>query len=158
VFRVSSTALSLGTTAQAQLPKGLTLQTTVLAGAGYGAAGTIRGEEERDYHYGLTPQGLLGVRFILGNRASIELTGRDYYVSRVLSADERGSENIARLDTSVTMRLAGRHAITVKYVGSFRDARYPDIPNRSQSRGTIGLFYTILGDMRFGAVDLREGR
>ena len=155
VFRVSSTALSLGTTAQWQIAEPLALQGTVLGGAGYGAAGTIQGIGERDYHYGLTPQGLVALRLLLGGRASIDVAGRDYFVSRVASADQRGSENIARVDASVTLRLLHRHAVTVKYVGSFRNARYPDLGARRQSRGTVSLFYTILGDTRFGAVDWR---
>jgi hypothetical protein len=155
VFRVSNTALSLGTTAQWQIARPLALQGTVLAGAGYGAAGTIEGTGERDYHYGLTPQGLVALRLLLGGRASIEMTGRDYFVSRLASADQRGSENIARVDAAVTLRLFHRHAFTVKYVGSVRNARYPDLGNRRQSRGTVSLFYTILGDTRFGAVDWR---
>jgi len=37
-------------------------------------------------------------------------------------------------------------------VGNFRDANYPDFGDTSQHRGTIGLFYTLLGNERFGAV------
>ena len=55
-FRISSTALSLGTTAQWWLSRKVALQGTALGGVGYGAAGTIHGQGERDYHYGLTPQ------------------------------------------------------------------------------------------------------
>ena len=58
-FRISSTALSLGTTAQWWLSKSIALQYTALGGVGYGAAGTIHGVGERDYHYGATPQALL---------------------------------------------------------------------------------------------------
>lgn len=42
VFRVSSTALSLGTVWQTWLSDGIALQGTVLGGAGYGAAGNIQ--------------------------------------------------------------------------------------------------------------------
>ena len=75
VFRVSSTALSLGTTWQSWLSHAVALQGTALAGAGYGAAGSIQRTEERDYHYGVTPQGLLALRLIFGDRAMIDLTG-----------------------------------------------------------------------------------
>src|SRR4029077_17586746 len=43
VFRVSSTALNLGTTAQWWLSRAVALQGTALGGVGYGAAGTIHG-------------------------------------------------------------------------------------------------------------------
>jgi hypothetical protein len=71
IFRISSTALSLGTTAQWWLSKTVALQGTALAGVGYGAGGTIHGLGERDYHYGLTPQGLLALRLIFGDTASM---------------------------------------------------------------------------------------
>ena len=35
------------------------------------------------------------------------------------------------------------------------DATFPDLGNASQTRGTIGIFYTYLGHDRFGAVDWR---
>src|SRR4029077_14640447 len=79
VFRVSSTALSLETTWQSWLWRMVALQGTALAGAGYGAARSIQRTEERDYHYGATPQGLLALRLIFGDRAMIDLTGREYY-------------------------------------------------------------------------------
>ena len=49
---------------------------TALAGAGYGAAGSIEQTGERDYHYGLTPHGLLSLCFMFGERVMIDLTGR----------------------------------------------------------------------------------
>ena len=72
-FRVSSTALSLGTTAQWWLARSIALQTTALAGVGYGAGGTIHGQGERDYRYGATPQALLALRFLFGERASVSI-------------------------------------------------------------------------------------
>jgi hypothetical protein len=105
IFRISSTALSLGTTAQWWLSKTVALQGTALAGVGYGAGGTIHGLGERDYHYGLTPQGLLALRLIFGDTASLDVSGRDYYVSRVASTESRGRENIARAEVSFTWRL-----------------------------------------------------
>src|SRR5262249_40420669 len=42
-FRISSSAVSLGTTAQWWLPKSMALQGSLLGGVGYGAAGTIQG-------------------------------------------------------------------------------------------------------------------
>ena len=155
-FRISSTALSLGTTAQWWLSRKVALQGTVLGGVGYGAAGTIHGQGERDYHYGLTPQGLIALRMILGETAAFDLTGRDYYVSRVAATEHRGSENILRGEASATLRIYRRHAITVKYVVSHREANYPDLGERHQTLGTVWLFYTLLGDTHFGAVEWRR--
>ena len=153
IFRVSSTALGLGTTVQRRIAESRALQSTFLAGVGWGAGGTIRDVEERDYHYGLTPQMLAAVRFIPGEKTAFDLTFRDYYVSRVGSKQLRGSENIARADALFSIRLKNRHAASVRYVWSRRAAWEPDLGNIIQSRGTVGLFYTYLGGTHFGAVE-----
>jgi hypothetical protein len=79
IFRVSTTALSLGTTWQTWLSQDVALQGTSLGGVGYGAAGSVQRTDERDYHYGATPQALLALRLILGDRAMLDVTGREYY-------------------------------------------------------------------------------
>jgi hypothetical protein len=152
VFRVSSTALSLGTIWQSWLSRLVTLQGTALAGAGYGAAGSIRRTEERDYHYGTTPQGLLALRLIFGDRAMIDLTGREYYVSSLL-ASEQGEENILRGEGSFTLRVIGQHAVALRYLVSHRDAHYPNVEFRNQTVETICLMYVLLGSSGFGAVE-----
>jgi hypothetical protein len=154
VFRVSSTALSLGTTWQSWLSRMVALQGTALAGAGYGAAGSIQRTEERDYHYGATPQGLLALRLIFGDRAMIDLTGREYYVSRVLSSD-RGEENMLRGDATFTLRVFGQHGVALRYLVSHRDAHYPSVDYRDQTVETISLMYVLLGNSGFGAVEWR---
>jgi hypothetical protein len=156
IFRVSSTALSLGTTGQWWLARAIALQGTVLGGLGYGAAGTIHGTGERDYHYGATPQGLFDLRLILSDVAMLNVAAREYYVSGVGSTENRGSENIIRGETSFTIRVYGRHAIAVQYIMSHRDAHYPDIADRHQTLGTLGLFYNYLGHEGFGAVEWRD--
>jgi hypothetical protein len=152
LFRVSSTALSLGTTSQRRLSDSSAIQSTVLAGVGYGAGGTINGAGERDYHYGLTPQILVAMRLIASDRAAFDLALRDYYVSDIASTEHRGSENIARAEALFTLRLGREHAASVRYLWSRRAASYPDLGDRIQSRGSVGLFYTYLGGTRFGVV------
>jgi hypothetical protein len=155
IFRVSSTALSLGTTGQWWLSESIALQGRALAGAGYTAVGTTRSTAQNDYHYGVAPQGLVALRFIFSDRVSLDLTGREYFVSHVGAATRGGHDNIVRVDALLTLRVYGRHAIAIKYLGNRRDAFYPDVGNSSQTRGTIGIFYTFLGHDRFGAVDWR---
>ena len=155
IFRVSSTALSLGTTAQRRLIKAGVLQTTILAGLGYGAAGTVNGADPkaRDYHYGLTPQMLVSGRLISKDRVAFDLTLRDYYVSSVASTEHRGSENVARAEGLFSYRFQKHQAASVRYVWSRRAASYPDIGEIVvQSRGAFGFFYTYLGGEHFGAV------
>ncbi len=151
IFRVSSTALSLGTTGQAWLTDSIALQGTGLLGLGYGAAGTIHGISDRDYHYGATPQALLDLRLIFGQRVSLDLAARGYYVSDVASPDS-GWEKITRLDAGVTTRVYKRHAFSLKYTYSHRNASFPDLGGLSQSRGTVSIFYTFLGDTKFSAI------
>jgi len=156
VFRVSSTAVSLGTTGQWWLSKTVALQGTALVGVGYGAAGTIHGSGERNYHYGATPQALLALRLMFGETANLDLTARSYYVSDVASTENRGTERIFRGDAAFTVRVHGPHAVTLKYNASRRDARYPDLANTHQTVNTLSLLYTYsFGDTRFGAVEWR---
>ena len=154
-YRVSSTALSLGTTGQWWLSDSIAVQGTALTGIGYAAVGTTHSTAENDYHYGLAPQALVALRFIFGERASIDLTGREYFVSRVAAGGQGGHDNIARLDASFTVRIYQRHGIALRYLLNRRDASYPIVGDSSQTRGTIGIFYTFLGHERFGAVDWR---
>jgi len=165
VFRVSSTALSLGTTGQWWLSRAVAVQGTALAGVGYGGGGVIHGagiatagplgDGQRDYHYGVTPQGVLALRLIFGDRVSIDSTVRDYFVSRVGATESTGSENIARGDVSVTARIYNLHGITLRYAESRRDGRYATLPTSHQSIGTVSIGYTLLGQTRSGAVDWR---
>lgn len=165
IFRVSSTGAALGTTGQWWLSRHVALQGTVLAGAGYGGGGVIHGagiatagalgDGQRDYHYGVTPQGLLALRLILGDRVSIDAAGRDYYVSRVGATESTGSEDIARADIALTVRIYNLHGITLRYAHSRRDGRYAALPTSHQTIGTVSLGYTLLGQTRFGAVDWR---
>jgi hypothetical protein len=158
IFRISSTALSVGTAAQLWISDRIALQTNGLVGAGFAAVGTINAssEDSNSYHYGITPQALAAARLTLGNRASIDVTARDYFVSDVPATNTPGHDNIARVDASLTFRLRRSNAITIKYLWSRRDAYYPEIGRRTQVRGTLGLMYTFLGHDRFGAVDWRE--
>lgn len=155
VFRVSTVALSVGTIWQSWLSRSIALQGVALAGPGYGAAGSIQRLEERDYHYGTTGQGLLALRLIVGDRAMLDFTGREYYVSGLLSAEPHGQENILRGETSVTFRILGPHGVALRYAVSHRDARYPNVTFRDQTVETISLMYVFLGKTGFGAVEWR---
>lgn len=155
LFRVSSSALSLGTTGQWR-GENLVVQGTAMAGLGYAAVGTINSISSpaaRDYHYGVAPQALASARFIFGDRSSLDLTARQYFVSDVGANARKKNDRISRADISYTWRIKDQHAVTIKYLWNARDSRYLDIGERSQRRGTFGIFYTLLGEDRFGVVD-----
>lgn len=154
-YRVSTTALSLGTTGQVWLSRDVALEGTLMGGAGYAAVGTINGKNERDYHYGVAPQALIALRLVFGKQASLDFTGREYFVTGVADSDRGGHDNIVRSDIGFTYRVHEKHAFSIKYQWNHRDASYPDLGDRSQTTGTIGIFYTYLGHDGFGAVDWR---
>ncbi len=157
IYRISSTALSLGTTEQWWLSKNVALQASALGGVGFGAAGTIpRADGLRDYHYGVTPQGLLALRFIFARRTMLDVTARDYYVSGTGSDDHSGSEQIFRGEVGLTVRVFKHQALGVEYVESHRHSHYGLSPDRYQSEGTFSIVYNLLGDSRFGNVDWRK--
>jgi hypothetical protein len=157
IFRISSTALSLGTTGQWWVSKNVAMQGSALGGVGFGAAGTtLQVDGLRDYHYGVTPQALLALRFIFGRRTMLDFTARDYYVSGTGSDDHSGTEQIFRGDVGLTFRLFKHQAIAIQYVESHRNAHYGSLPDVNQSEGTFSLVYNFLGSSNFGAVDWRK--
>jgi hypothetical protein len=150
LFRVSSTALSLGTTVEWQPSNAFTLQGTAMAGAGFAAVGALTRRDTSDYHYGIAPQGIVAARLIFSDRSALDLSAREYYVSRI--AGTTGHDNIIRLDAAFAVRFHQQQAIAVRYLLSRRDAFFPEVGSRRQLRGTLGVFYTLLGHDRFGAV------
>lgn len=156
IFRISSTALSLGTTAQWWLSGKVALQGTGLAGIGYGAGGDVTDRGERHYHYGAVPQGLLSLRLILGELAMFELSGREYYVTAPGSTDPPGNELIGRYSAGLTVRISGPHALGIQYLASIRNVFYPDAPDINQRLGDFSIAYSYQCDAAFGAVQWRE--
>lgn len=159
LFRVSTTALSLGTTQQYWIAPALALQGSLLGGVGYGAAGTTAGipststsEAIRDYHFGVTPQSLVALRLIAGDRAMFDMTTRGYYVSGVGSDDTHGSETVFRGNIGLSVRLVGGHTLGARYVESIRQAQYGKASDFRLSEGTITVSYSFLGDKHFSAV------
>jgi hypothetical protein len=156
VFRFSTTAASLGTTFQWRPARKVALQGTALGGVGYANAGTITPQaNERDFHYGAAPQGLLALRGILGTRAMLDATARGYYLTGAGASRAPGSERISRLNASFFVRIFRRHALGINYLLTSREARYSSasLASRRQLVETVGIAYNLLGDIHFGAVD-----
>jgi len=162
LFRVSSTALSIGTTRQFWVAPDLALQGSVLGGAGYGAAGsttiipsTPTNAAIRDYHFGVTPQALVALRLISSDRVMLDMTAREYYVSGLGSDDSQGSETVFRGNFGMTVRVVGGHSLGAQFVASTRDAKYGTLPNKKLHEGTVTVVYSFLGSNRFSAVKWR---
>lgn len=155
IFHVSTTSLSLGSTAQWWVMPAVALQGTAQAGLGYSAASTTHGTaNEREYHYGMAPRLALAFRAIAGDRLSADVSARLVSLGR-LSNRAAGSDDITRVDTALTWRFSGPHAVGLNYVWSHRDARYPTSTGNQQTLATVGLYYTVLGRDGLGAVDWR---
>ena len=128
----------------------------MLAGVGYASVSTINGTRDNDYHYGLAPQALLALRMIFGDRASIDLTGPGIFRKRGRRPTRPGAAATTTSSAPTPrsrVRVHKQHAVSIRYQLSKRDASYPVIGDRSQTRGTLGIFYTLLGHDRFGAMD-----
>src|SRR5207245_3030912 len=126
VFRVSTTALSLGTVAQWWLTRRIALQGTVLGGVGFGAAGTVGDRAERDYHYGIIPEALVGLRAIFGERLMVDATGQQYYVAGKgagggISTSDIGGEISTSANLGFTVGGSRPHGIGCQYLPSTRD-------------------------------------
>lgn len=158
LLRVSTTALSLGTTGQWWLAPRAALQGSALAGIGYGAGGSAPASGQRNYHYGLTGQGLLNLRLILGDIAMLDASLREYYLSDVASSSPKGSETIGHFNFGVTVRLHERHALQAQWLLSSRNGNYSGIPGQHQQMARFALLYTLLSDTNFGLVEWRQGR
>ncbi len=149
-FRFSSTAASFGTTLQAPMAGPLVLQTSALAGAGYVAV--FSEEQTDDFHYGVAPQALVNLRLIGGNRAAVDLTAREYFVSRIGGFGTGRRDSIFVGDAWFAVRIAGKHALALTYQRAGRNSDYLELPDQTNARSTVGVFYTFLGAGGFGAV------
>jgi len=149
-YRISTTALSLGSVAQWWLSQSVALQGSALLGVGYAAVGTLHGTDDTDYNYGVAPQAALVTRLVFGEKCALDASGREYFVHGV-----GGNDKIYRADVSFTLRVYKQHAIAAKYLWNRRDASSASLGSRTQTRATLGIFYSYIGKDRFGAVDWR---
>jgi hypothetical protein len=160
IFRVATTNASVGTVAQWWLTRTVALQGTVLAGIGFGAAGTVGDKDERDYHYGAIPELLLSLRLLVGELGMLEVGGRQFHVVGTGAGGggaetTGGRELINRANVALTVRVYGPHALSLQYVVSRREANVGGRSERHQSLETVSLAYNFLGHTRFGAVEWR---
>ena len=154
VFRLASSAVSVGTTLEWRPSSAFAVQGTALGGVGYATVSGFRSAQDlRDNNYGVAPQAALVLRLIFGERAAIDLSAREFYVSKVSGSDRGGNDNVVRADAAFTWRIQGPHAISLRYQYSRRDANIPNAIDIKQDRSTIGIFYTLLGRDRFGMGD-----
>jgi hypothetical protein len=151
LFRVASTALSLGSTAQWQFTEAIALQGHASAGIGYTSTGTVDGSSDRQYNYGVAPQAALSLRLIMGNALSLDMNAREYFDGKLTSPESAGTDRVFRGDASLTWRMHRNHALALKYITSRRSYAFPGVTEQKQRRDSIGLYYTYLPAEGFGA-------
>ena len=162
-IQFSSTALSFGTTLQSSISESLIVQSSALAGVGYAATSALSSHvasaanaqfshAERDYRYGAAPQALGSVKFIAGRRAALDITAREYFISRVGRFGTGQRDSMLLADTSLAIRIHGRQALSLTYQLARRTSDLLALPEHIQTRTTAGIFYTFLGSGGFGAV------
>jgi hypothetical protein len=161
LFRVSTTALSVGTSVHSWLSDRVALQGSALGGVGYAAAQVLPNSTSgREYHYGVAPQGSVSMRLVAADRVALDVSAREYYVSSIGGLDGNGRDTITRADASIGVRVHKRSAITVRYLVTSRSVSGPAAPNsgpaQTLSRRSLAVFYTLLGPGHFGAVDWRK--
>ena len=156
IFRVSTTSVSLGTTLQWWAAEHLAIQGGVSGGVGYAAASsTLRDVASTEYHHGMAPRGAMNLRLIEGDRVSLDVAGRIVSLGKIANR-RAGRDDVSRLETALTWRVAGPHAIGVSYVWSHRSAAFPGSVDQRQTLGQFGVYYTLLGQQDFGVVDWRH--
>jgi hypothetical protein len=92
---------------------------------------------------------------LAGTRAMAEVSGQKNYLGSIANRSA-GRDDISRVESAFTWRIQGPHEVAVKYVWSHRSATYPVIGDRSQTLGTIGIYYTLLGGNGFGSAEWRD--
>jgi hypothetical protein len=76
----------------------------------------------------------------------------DYYIS-TLGGFATGQRDLIFVgDAWLALRVAGRHALGVTYQLAGRSSDYLELPDQTQARSTVGVYYTFLGSGGFGAV------
>lgn len=91
----------------------------------------------RDYQYGIGAKGYVQVQMNFDDRATVRLTGREYWVSGNYT---RGStQDVSFLTAAATLRIWGPHGITGTFDWSRRNATYKD----EQSIDQKGHYWTI---------------
>jgi hypothetical protein len=152
LFRVASTAVSIGSNAQWRVADNVVLQGHASTGVGYTSTGTIQARSDHQWHYGWAPQAMLSLRLVLGDKLLFDTTAQQFFNGKLTSNAPGGNDRVFRADASLTYRMRRNHAIALKYITSRRDFTFPNVIDVSQRRDSIGLYYVYQEAKGFGVV------
>jgi hypothetical protein len=108
----------------------------------WAGGGSMQALFARDYHYGPGANGLFQLRGHFGDRATLDLSIREYLISGAYATGE--SEDISYGRASLTVRVHGPHAVGVSTDWARRHANYPTTPDISQRSTVWAANYTLL--------------
>lgn len=152
IFRVSSTSLSFGTTFQLRLKSTFSIQGSGLIGLGFVAAGSQIKVQDRDYEYGLSPQGLIRLRLVCGKIAMVDFTGRSFYLKNKNNTILGKNVDRHYINFKITFLVHKRHCIGFGSTAFTKDGRNPYNEKLEKKTKTISIFYSLLGNSKFGIV------
>jgi hypothetical protein len=152
LFRVASTALSLGSNAQWWLSDGIALLGHASAGIGYTSTATVRSAADDEYNYGFAPQAALSLRLIVNNRFSFDVNARGFFDGKLTTPEAGGTDRVLRGSAALTWRVHRNHALALEYITSRRKYAFPNSEAQKQREDSIGLYYTYQPADGFGAV------
>jgi hypothetical protein len=115
----------------------------------------LRDVASTEYHYGAAPRGALNLRLIEGDRLSMDVAARIVALGKIANR-QAGRDDASRIESALTSRVTGPHAIGISYVWSHRSAAFPSSVEQRQTLGQFGIYYTLLGRQDFGAVEWRH--
>jgi hypothetical protein len=115
----------------------------------------LRNVDSTEYHYGMAPRGAMSLRLIEGERLALDVGARIVSLGRIANR-QAGRDDVSRVESALTWRIAGPHAVGVSYVWSHRSAAFPSSVEERQTLGQVGIYYTLLGRQDFGAVEWRH--
>jgi hypothetical protein len=94
----------------------------------------------------------VNLRLIAGRRAALDVTAREYLISAAGGIGTAERDSIFVGDASLAVRVYRRHALGLNYQLARRRSGYRALPDQTELRSTVGVFYTFLGSGGFGAV------
>ena len=95
---------------------------------------------------------MVNLRLIAGRRAALDVTARQYFISSVGGFGTGQRDLIFVGDAWLAIRIHGRHGIGLTYQRAGRTSDYLELPDKTRSQNTVGVYYTFLGTGGFGAV------
>jgi hypothetical protein len=93
------------------------------------------------------------LRLIYSDRLSLDLSSSAFFEGKLTSPDTHGSDRVLRGDASLTYRIAGPHAVALKYLTSRRSFSFPSVVQSQQRYDSVGLYYSYQPGRGMGVVN-----